>query len=82
MEKVRVVVKIAGKEYSMVSTDSESHVKRTAAYVDRKMTEIQVASRQAMPALSVLVALNIADELLKAQEENRRLRKELASIRK
>ena len=81
MEKMRTTVKIAGREYSMVSYDSEAYVQRVAGYVDRKMNELSVATRVPQNQLAVLVALNIADDMLKAQDENTRLKRELGLLR-
>ena len=77
MEKTRTTMRIAGKEYAMTSYDSKEHVERVAAYVDRKITELELATRLPSAQLAVLTAVNIADDMLKAQDENTRLRKEL-----
>ena len=45
MDKIRTTVRIAGKDYAMTSYDSEAHVQRVAHYVDRKMTELSLATR-------------------------------------
>lgn len=81
MEKIRTTVKIAGKEYTMASYDSEEYVRRVARYVDRKMTELSLATRLPTNALAVLAALNIADDMLKAHDEIARTRKELDQAR-
>jgi cell division protein ZapA len=81
MEKIRTTVKIAGKEYTMASYDSEEYVRRVARYVDRKMTELSLATRLPTNALAVLTALNIADDMLKAHDEIARTRKELDQAR-
>ena len=85
MEKTRTMVKICGKEYMMAGYESEEYIHRVAIYVDRKMAELKSQYVNLNPGtLSVLTALNIADELLKADhaqlvEENKRLRAEHAS---
>ncbi len=81
MEKMRTTVKIAGREYSMTSYDSEEYVQRVAAYVDRKMGELSIATRVPQNQLAVLVALNIADDMLKAHDENNRLKREIGMAR-
>ena len=82
MEKIRTTVHIAGKDYVMTSYDSESYVKRVASYVDRKMTELSLATRLPASQLAVLTALNVADDMLKAHDENNRLKRELGETRK
>ena len=81
MEKIRTTVKIAGKEYSMTSYDSEEYVQRVATYVDRKIGELSIATRLPSNQLAVLVALNVADDMLKAHDENNRLKREIGLVR-
>ena len=54
---------------------------RVAAYVDRQITETVFATRQPKETVAVLVAMNVTDELMKAQAENSRLRRELNALR-
>ena len=82
MEKQRTTVRVAGKEYTLVSSDSPEHLSRVAAYVDRCITETTYATRMNKENVAVLVSLNIADELMKAHDENARLRRELNALRK
>ena len=81
MQKIRTTVKIAGKEYTISSYDDEAHVQRVAGYVDRRMEELSVATRLPSAQLAVLVAINVTDDMFKAQDEARRLRAELAAAR-
>lgn len=81
MEKQRVTVRVAGKEYGLVSSDSPEHLNRVAAYLDRQITERVFATRLPKETVTVLVAMNIADELMKAKDENARLRREIAALR-
>ena len=80
MEKQKTTVRVAGKDYALVSTDSPEHLNRVAAYVDRQMTETMRSGR--IPANTAAVtALNLADDLMRAQDEVNRLRRELALLR-
>lgn len=81
MEKIRTTVRIAGREYNMTSYDPEEYVQRVASYVDRKMTELGLATRLPAAQLAVLTALNVADDMLKAHDENNRLKRELGLTR-
>ncbi len=81
MQKIRTTVKVAGKEYTISSYDDESHVKRVAAYVDRRMEELAAATKLPTAQLAVLTAMNVTDDMLKAQDEIRRLRAELDQAR-
>ena len=82
MDKQKTTVRVAGKEYTLVSSDSPEHLSRVASYVDRRITETAFATRMQKEAVAVLVSLNMADELMKAHEENARLRRELNALRK
>lgn len=81
MEKIRVTVRIAGKDYTMSGYDKEDYVRRVAMYVDRKLQELSMATRMPMQDVSVLTAVTIADDMLKAQDEVSRLRRELEETR-
>ena len=70
MEKTRTMVKICGKEYVMAGYESEEYIHRVAIYVDRKMAELKGQYVNLNPnTLSVLTAINVADDLLKLQEQ-------------
>ena len=77
MEKIKTTVRIAGRDYAIVTHDSEEYVRGVAAWVDRRMRELNQATHLPGGQLAVLVAMNAADDMMKSREENRRLRKEL-----
>ena len=81
MQKIRTTVKIAGKEYTISSYDDEAYVQRVATYVDRRMEELNAATRLPSAQLAVLTAMNVTDDMLKAHDEIRRLRAELSQAR-
>ena len=81
MEKQKTVVTVAGKEYTLVSSESPEYMNRVAAYVDRKLEEMAMATRLPTNMVAVLTALNMADELMKAHDENSRLRREIMALR-
>ena len=81
MEKTRTTVRIAGKDYTMASYDSEDYVRRVAIYVDRKLRELSLATHLPAQELAVLTALNIADDMFKAHDENARLRRGMLEAR-
>lgn len=81
MEKNKMTIRIAGREYTMVGSESPEHIQRVALYVDRKMQEIAVMTRLNSNNLAVLTSINIGDELIKSQDDNARLRKELSEAR-
>jgi cell division protein ZapA len=81
MQKIRTTVKIAGKDYTISSYDDEAYVQRVATYVDRRMQELNAATKLPSTQLAVLTAMNVTDDMLKAHDEIRRLRTELAELR-
>ena len=81
MQKIRTTVRIAGKEYTIASTDSEAYVNRVASWVDRRMNELAAATRLPATQLAVLTAVNAADDMMKSRDEIRRLEAELDDLR-
>ena len=81
LEKQKTTVRVAGKDYTLMSGDPTEHVRRVGIYVDRKIQEIEAVSNLPSHMVAVLAALNIGDELLKAHDENTRLRRELMLAR-
>lgn len=81
MEKIRTTVRIAGKDYTISSTDSEEYVGRVAAWVDRRMNELAAVSHLPAAQLAVLTAINAVDEMMKSKDEIRRLQAELDDLR-
>ena len=77
MDKIKTTVRIAGREYSIVTRDSEEYVHGVANWVDRRMRELNEATHLPGGQLAVLTAMNAADDMMKSREENRRLRREL-----
>ncbi|MBO4299097.1 MAG: cell division protein ZapA [Clostridia bacterium] len=81
MAKTRIIVRIAGREYPITSSDSEEYVRRVARYVDRKISDLSLATRLPAPECATLAAVTIADELAKMQEELNRVRAQMESER-
>ena len=82
MEKIRTTVRIAGKEYTIASYDSEEYVSRVAAWVDQRMEELAAATKLPTAQLAVLTAVNAADDMMKSRDEIRRLKAELDALRR
>ncbi len=81
MEKQKTTMRIGGRDYTLFSSDTPEHLARVANYVDRQITEMTFATRQPKETVAVYVSINLADELMKAQDENSRLRRELNALR-
>ena len=81
MQKIRTTVRIAGREYTIASYDSEEYVNRVADWVNRRMEELAAATKLPAAQLAVLVAVNAADDMMKSRDEIRRLQAELDDLR-
>ena len=76
-EKQPITVRVAGRSYTLVSSDPPEHVKRVAEYVDRQLSETAAATNLPSAQAAVLTCFHLAEELLKAQDENRILTRRL-----
>lgn len=79
-EKKRITIEIHNRPYTIVGTESTSHMKLVADLVDQKMKEIQKHSPYLDTAsLAVLTAVNTMSDYMKLKEEYALL---LGSMRK
>ena len=74
--KNKVVVTIAGRDYTMVAVEDEEYVRRCAALVDAQLRQLS-SSRLSQADAAVLVAMNVADQLLKEQQASENLRRQI-----
>lgn len=70
----RVVISICGEEYTFVADEAAGYMQKVGAYVDDKMTDILNGAKVGRTDAAVLTAVNIADELFKAQTAAEQLR--------
>ncbi len=75
-------LRVAGKDYTISSADAPEHVHRMGVYVDRKIAESASSGFVNRETAAVITALSIADELITAQDDNTRLRRELLEARR
>ena len=73
----RVTMSICGEEYTLVAEESAAYMEKVGALVDKKMAELMDAVHMGRLDAAVLTAVNIADELYKAQESAENLRRQL-----
>ena len=79
-ETIKVVVRLMGHDYTMVTDQKPEHVQRMAQYVDRKMRELAIVTRAQEGVVPILTCITLAEELFKAQDENNRLLREIAAL--
>jgi len=79
--KTPIKVHLLGKEYPIVCPQNEEHDLLIAArYLDDKMRQIRDTGRVfGAERIAVMAALNIAHELIQAQQQNRLLAAEQAA---
>jgi len=81
MGKNKVEVKIAGKDYTIVGTESEEYIQRVGLYIDRKMNEVMRTNNKLSTSMAaVLTAMNVADDYFKCHESESTLKKELKKL--
>ena len=80
MEKRKVTLRVMGKEYSLVTDQSEEQLTRIAGYVDRRMKELSIVTRANEGMIPLLTCMTQAEELINSQNENKRLVRELARL--
>lgn len=73
----RVVINICGEDYTLVADEAASYMEKVGAYVDEKLTEVLNSAKVGRTDAAVLTALNIADELFKAQAGAEQLRAQI-----
>jgi len=77
MEKQKITVRVAGRPYTLVSSDSPEHVRRVAELVNRQLHEMEIVSGLPAQQVMTLTCLNLEDQLVKAQDEIRELKRRL-----
>ena len=70
----RVVISICGEEYTFVADESASYMQKVGNYVGEKMSEVLNSAKVGRTDAAVLTAVNITDELFKAQTAAEQLR--------
>ena len=75
--KNKVTVSIAGQDYTMVSADNESYVRKVAAHVDGQIREVLESGRLSIANGAVLAAMNIADQYYRELAANENLRRQV-----
>jgi len=77
-DKTRATVDIFGQQYSIVGSESTSHIRLVASIVDEKMREISTKNPSLdINKLAVLTAVNAVHEYIKLKEDYERLEQKL-----
>jgi len=79
VQKNKVQVRIAGKEYSLVGVESDEYIQKVGLYIDKKMNEVMKNNNKLSTSLAaVLTAINVADDYFKVYESEANLKKQLS----
>ena len=73
----RIVINICGEDYTLLADEAPSYMQKVGKCVDEKMSETLRAAKVNRTDAAVLTALNLADELMKAQQNAENLRSQL-----
>ena len=74
--KNKVVVTIAGQEYTMVAVEDEAYVRKCADYVDSQLRDI-MSNKLPKETAAVLAAMHMADLYFKEQDAAENLRRQI-----
>ena len=81
-KKTRTTVDIYGQQYTIVGTESTSHVRLVASMVDDKMREISSKNPILdINKLAVLTAVNAVNDYLKMKDRVERLEAEIQRLK-
>lgn len=69
-DRKKTIVRIAGKEYTLLADLPEEYIHKVAIYVDKKMNEVSRQRGDLSTAMvAVLAAVNMADEVMELRGE-------------
>lgn len=81
MDKNRISVKINGRPYVISGEKSEEHLYKVSVLVDRKLSELMAAyPTMSTTDIGILVALNLADELISIKDERSSIDEHISRI--
>ena len=73
----RVTMSICGTEYILVAEEDAAYMEKIGNMVDAEMQKLMDSAHMSRDAAAVLAAVNLADQLTKAQEGAENLRRQL-----
>ena len=73
----RITMSICGEEYTLVAEETATYMQKVGKKVDDKMRQLIDEAHVSRNDAAVLAAVNLADELYKAQEGTENLRRQV-----
>lgn len=78
---IGVKILIFDREYRLKAKEGEEYLKAIASYVDGKIKKIASSTNErGREQISILACLNIADELYKLKEKNRKAKEKIRQL--
>ncbi|MDR0930129.1 MAG: cell division protein ZapA [Clostridiales bacterium] len=79
MEKRKCIIKICGKEYTLVGTENQDYLTKIGDYINDKMLRVMRSNNElTIEASAILTAINVADDYFKQIDTADGLRKQIA----
>ena len=73
----RVTMTICGMEYTLVAEEDAAYMEKIGGIEDTEMQQLMDSAHMSRDAAAVLAAVNLADQLTKAQEGAENLRRQV-----
>jgi len=74
-------VHIFNREYNLRTNENEDYLRGIAGYVERRVREIaSSAPQKSKEEVSILTCLNIADELHRARDKNKKAKQRIQQL--
>jgi cell division protein ZapA len=73
----RITITICGEDYNLVADETATYMEKVGSYVGEKMDDVLQNAHVGRADAAVLTAVNVTDELFKAQETAENLRRQL-----
>ncbi len=73
----RVTMTICGTEYTLIAEEDAAYMEKVGALVDKEMRDMMDSAHMSRDNAAVLAAVNLADQLCKAQDGSENLRRQL-----
>ena len=73
----RVTMTICGTEYTLIAEEDAAYMEKIGGMVDAEMQKLMDSAHMSRDAAAVLAAVNLADQLTKAQEGAENLRRQV-----
>ena len=73
----RVTMTICGTEYTLIAEEDAAYMEKIGNMVDAEMQKLMDSAHMSRDAAAVLAAVNLADQLTKAQEGAENLRRQV-----